>query len=385
MPDDQTPQEVPQNIQVPTQPGVAPQQPLEPLNAPTVAMPVTAIPPARKSKRLKLIVIAALVVFVIAAGSAAGYFGYIAPNKPENVFKAALGSALTDPAGHTKGELEISSQGTSAVVSFQSAMDAEQKVAQLAFELTASGLSLPAEVRYVDESIFVMIGDISALRTLAQLTGINSASLDELFVTAERTVVDKWIEIDKTVLGQSDEAKCVLDADWTLSEGDAALLQEAYAKNEFAVIKSHSDDMVDGRAAIKYELDLDAAKAKEFGNDQKLDNLSVVKRLNECAKTQATEETDKIEGQITDGLEDTAITIWVDKDTKRFSRYVVASMSDGTEVALDATLGYEPVAVARPEATTPIMDVITEFQHVLGQGGIPAGGVLGIFDEAGLN
>lgn len=386
MPDDQTPQEIPTNTQTPVQPVFAHQQPpLEPLSMPAAITPAPTMSPARKNKRLKLIMVVALIVFVVAAGSAAGYFGYIAPNKPENIFKAALGNALTDPAGHSKGELEISSQETTTIASFESAMDAEQKLAQLAFELTTSGLSLPAEIRYVDESIFVMIGDISALRTLAQLTGIDSASLDELFATAERTVVDKWIEIDKTVLGQSEEAKCVLAADWTLSESDAALLQAAYAQNEFAVITSHSDDTVDGRAAIKYELDLDAAKAKEFSNDKKLEDLSLVKRLNDCAKTQAKEETENVEDQVSDGLEDATIAVWVDKDTKRFSRYVVTSASEGTEVAVDATLGYGPVSVKKPEGATPIMDVIAEFQRVLGQGGIPAGGVLGIFDEAGLN
>lgn len=385
MPDDQTPQEIPQNTQPPLQPMSAPQQPLEPLStSASSAAPVIASH-ARRGKRLKLIIVAALIVLVVVAGSAAGYFGYVAPNKPENIFKAALGNALTDPAAHNKGEIEISSQGTSAVVSFESAMDAEQKIAQLAFELTANGLSLPAEIRYVDESIFVMIGDVSALRTLAQLTGIDNASLDELFATAERTVVDKWIKIDKTILGQSEEAKCVLAADWTLSESDVALLQAAYAQHEFAVIKSHSDDTVGGRAAIKYELDLDAAKAKEFSNDQKLKDLSIVKRLNDCAETQAKEEAENIEGQVTDGLENTTITVWADKDTKRFSRYVVASTSEGTEVVLDATLGYEPVSIARPEGATPIMEVIAEFQRVLGQNGAPIGGVLGVFDRAGLN
>ena len=378
MPDDQTPQEITQNPQAQTQSKL---EPLSSFGAPTAS----AALPVRKRKRLKLIIAAALIVFVIAAGSAAGYFGYVVPNKPENIFKAALGNALTDPAGQNKGELEISGQDTSAVVHFDGDMDTEQKIAQLTLELTASGLSLPVEIRYVDESAFVLVGDVSALKTLAQLTGLDGALLDELFATAERTVVGKWIEIDKTILGQTDEAKCILGADWTLSEADAMVLQEAYTQNEFATIKSHSDDTVDGRAAIKYELDLDAAKAKEFAKDQRLEELSVVKSLNDCAEGTAAQDSGDVETQVTDGLQNATVTVWADKDTKRFSRYTVTATSEGTKIAVDATLGYEPVSVERPENTTPFMDVIAEFQRVLGQGEVPTTGMLGGFDGAGLN
>lgn len=373
---DQFPQEADQNPQKDPQLASVP-----PLESPEVSN-VSAAVPVRKKKRLGAVLIAAAAVFVIAAGSAAGYFGYVVPNKPENILKAALGNALTNQAGQSKGELEISGQGASATVSFDSKMDAKQKLAQLAFELTVSGLSLPAEVRYADESAFVKIGDVSALKTLAQLTGLDGALLDELFATAEQTVVGKWIEIDKTVIGQSDEAKCTLEADWTLSEGDAALLQEAYAQNEFVTIKSHSDDTVGGRAAVKYELDFDATKAQQFSEDKKLEELSVLARLSDCAEA-TTEE--GVEDQVTDGLEATTMTVWVDKDTKHFSRYAMAAASEGTKIAVNATLGYEPVSVDRPENTTPIMDVIAEFQRVLGQGGAPTADVLGVFDGAGLN
>lgn len=386
MRDDQKPEETDQNEPqpapwTPAQLEPTSQQPLEPLSSPD-ATDATLVPPAHKKKRIALLLIAVLAVIVVAAGSAAAYFGYVVPNNPENMLKSALGNALTQQAGQSKGELEISGQDTSLVTTFDGAFDAEQKVAQLAFELTTSGLSLPAEVRYVDESIFVKIGDVSALRTLAQLTGLDDESLDEIFATAERTVVDKWIEIDKTILQQEDEAKCIVEADWTLSEGDAALLQEAYAQHEFVTIKSHSDDTVDGRGAIKYELEIDAAKAEQFGDNQKLEELSVFKRLNDCAPTATEEDADD---QVTDGLENATLTVWVDKDTKRFSRYAVTATSEGTEFTVDATLGYEPVTVAKPEGATPIMDVIAEFQSSFPQDETFEADMLGVFDDAGMN
>jgi len=360
--------------------------PLSQPPTPNDGFPQTApVDTNRRKKRLTVFIAAILTVLVIIAGTAAAYFGYVVPNRPENILKKAAENALQATEGQAKGEIEFSGDGNAATVAFTSKSNSEKKIAELALELKMNGISVPLDVRYVEESLFVRVGDIGTLQSVltsyASSMGVDPAAVAQIFTTLEQSVVNKWIEIDKTVIGQSEEAKCALDSDWRLSDQDVNIIKSAYDKNQFVSVKSHSDDKVEGKDAIKYELTFDNEKAKQFGHDESLEDLSLYKTLTNClnASTDDSADVEELEnGEYT-------LTVWVDKGSKQFSKFMLDTETEDVSVSIEALLTYDPVTVDKPEDATPVMEVISELQRAFGDLFAPGQDTITTFDETDVN
>lgn len=359
---------------------------VEPQGSPVVTAPIETDRPGRR-KRLTIILASVLAVLVVAAGGAAAYFGYVVPNKPENILKKAADNFLVTSTSHSSGKVSISGDGNAVTVDFTSKADAEKKVAELALEVKMSGVSVPLEVRYVDESVYVRLGDISTLQsilsTYASSYGVDSAAVSQIFAILEDEVVDKWIEIDESVIAQSDEAKCVVDSDWKFTDDDVSLIKSAYEKNQFITVKSHSEDKVNDRDSIKYELAFDNEKAKQFGTDESLEQLSAVKTLIECAGATKDEDTPS---EIED-LEnaDYTVTVWVDKADKRFNKFAVQTKSDDVTADVEAFITYEAVTVDKPEDVTPVMELFAKLQQAFGELYAPGQDTITTFEESDVS
>lgn len=327
---------------------------------------VLSTPPKPGKKKLfgKLgLIPTVLVISALLFGSgAAAYFGVIVPNKPENVLKTAIENTARQTKSKFDGKFNFESTDPSATVkavniNFRGQGDSEQSAFQTEFDITASGVSLPFEVRSVEKSIYVKVGDLSTIKSLAMAASPEYGGLIDL---ANEKLANQWIEIDETLLKQA-EADCALNTSYALTDEDIDLLTKRYQEVPFTTVKSTSSEEIDGRDTYKYEIDLDDNKAAEYAKG--LEGLSIVQKLKECSD----EEDDPLDTEELADDDITPLTLWVDKGSKTIRRFVMNSTKQDEEKSnfkgsFEINFTFGEAEVTKPENSKPAMEVIADLQ-----------------------
>ena len=320
----------------------------------------------------KPVLLAAVVVglLVLVGGTAAAYYGAILPNKPENVLKRAISNTAQETKTRFEGKLNYESTDEKATVkavnvTFKGEADTQASKFGSTFDITASGAKLPVELRSVDKSLFIKIGDLGSVKGLAQTIAPEYGLIvDEV----NKKVANQWIEVDETLLKQA-KADCALNTSFALTQSDMELLQKRYQQVPFASIKSNTPDNVNGRSATKYEISVDDNKGAEFIKG--LDELSVVKKIKQC--NQGKQNTDPTKSLADNDT--TPVTLWVDKANKQIVK--IASQStkqneekDKIKASFEITMQYGQAQVVKPEGAKPFLEVFGEFSQLFGAGGL---------------
>jgi len=326
----------------------------------------TPIPKNNKKLVLLAAVVAGLLVLV--GGTAAAYYGAILPNKPENILKRAISNTAQETKTKFEGKLNYESTDEKATVkavnvTFKGEADTQANKVGLTFDITASGAKLPVELRSVDKSLFIKIGDLGSVKGLAQTIAPEYGLIvDEV----NKKVANQWIEIDETLLKQA-KADCALNTSFALTQSDMELLQKRYQQVPFASIKSNTPDNVNGRSAIKYEISVDDNKGAEFIKG--LQELSVVKKIKECNQgKQVTDPTKSLADNDT-----TPVTLWVDKANTQIVKVASQSTKQDEEkekmkASFEITMQYGQAQVVKPEGAKPFLEVFGEFSQLFGAG-----------------
>ncbi|HET7320606.1 MAG TPA: hypothetical protein VFI84_03425 [Candidatus Saccharimonadales bacterium] len=354
--------------ETPAEPTVTPAAPeaTSSENGAVMSGAVEGVPVAGKSKRhlpkAALVVVGALVL--LGGAASAAYYGYVVPNKPENVLKTAFENTLAQRNVSSVTSFETSptsSDGGLAVkVDAKTSANLDSKAADVNLNLTMTGISLPLELRLVDQNLYVKAGDLSTISSLVESFAPGAGGAVK---SVAGSLSNKWIEVDSTLLKQAG-ATCALDTSWALNKSDVSLLETMYQTNQFITIKSHATDSVNGKAAEKYELAMNDNKFAGYAKN--LSQLSVLKDMQKCGSS-------KYKQPDTSSLADgdtTPITVWVDKSTKRIVKLSTHSTAqDNTKShfqgTLTSTLSYDPVTVTAPTGAEPALQVITDLEKKL--------------------
>lgn len=368
------------------QPAAAADAAVQPASQPAaVVSGGSVITPEKKSlKGIKVLVAAFSIVLLAVGGSVAAYLGVIVPNKPENVLKAAFENTAKQKHGRFEGVAKFESTDPDAEikafnVDFKGTADGVKNDFQTEVTVTASGISLPVELRKVESSIYVKFGDTTTIQNFAATTAPEYAPLIEL---VGDKVSEQWIEIDETLLKQSG-ADCAINTPFTMTDADIELIKTKYESSPFITIDSVSDDTVNGRSAYKYDLSVDDPKADEFSKG--LEELSFVKALKEC-----TEDFDDTTTDTSESSEDSKLTLWVDKSSKTLSKFRIETTEEDTKESdlkgfIEMTMRYEDVTIEKPAGARPAMEIISELQMLLmSQYDQNPSFVQGVFDIAEL-
>lgn len=328
--------------------------------------------PKQPGNRKKLGFLAAVVigVIVLLGGSAAAYYGLVVANKPENVLKKAFDNISTQHKAKFDGKFTYESTDEKAVlkavnVAFNGAADADTNAFQSAIEVTASGVKVPFELRHVDKSLFFKVGDLSSVKGLAQSAAPQYAGIVD---AVNQKIANQWIEVDETLLKQA-KSDCILNSSFMLTKEDVELLQKRYKEVPFAKVAKTSDDKVNGRAAIKYEIEIDDNKGAEYAKG--LQELSLVKKLKQCYP----EETSAA-GSDTSSLADNDITpliLWVDKGSKQIVKLAGHSTKqdeekDKLKADFEVTLQYGSVSIDKPADAKPFMQIFGDITELFSGG-----------------
>jgi hypothetical protein len=296
----------------------------------------------KPSKKIALI---ALVPLLLIGGSAAAYFGYIVPNKPENVWKSALtntGKGYDKLSSYATAKKNV--QGVSAKGSFKIsgsvAADgtfngmSDGKNGQLTGNISAAGLKINYDLREIESpgnspDVYTKIDGIQGLGDLvggyARLLGGDSSQL----TNALNGLNGQWYFIDHTLFDQfakgSNDGLQITSADISgalKAVGDSSkqyLFTDNPDKMAIVVKQNVGKEKQDNRTVYHYKVGIDKDNLKAY-NQSLCDNLIKTKLFKlfetsssgdqdlgkECAYTTGI---DKIkDGQTAD--------VWVDMRTK---------------------------------------------------------------------
>lgn len=347
----ETPLTQPTVSQAPVSAGIVPAQSV-----------VTGSSLAKPRKRFSLALVAVLVLALVGGGGAAAYYGVIVPNKPENVLRTAVANTLQQKKTKFDAKLTYESTEKSAMVkavnvTMNGQADMDAKAFQANVEVTASGATVPLEVRSLDKTVYLKFG---SLKSLSGLVRTGSPEYAVYIDSIGKKVENQWMSIDETLMKQTG-SQCALDASYGLTPEDIELIMDQYSKTPFATVRSQTAETLNGRNTLKYVVDLDGKKAAEYGKS--LSELSFVKKLKECENTA---DTTKVEDS-----EDGTVTIWVDKATKTVAKLATTSSpaqeaKEKAKASFEITMQYGQAEVSKPEGARPIMEVFGDLEGVLG-------------------
>lgn len=347
------------------QPQVAPpeQQPIQSVGYPPAA---SQAPNPKKKRLMTMITIAIMGVALLVGGTAAAYYLAVVPNKPENVLKAALQNTAKQSQTNFESKLSFKSteDGAAGTVEAKGGIDSQARAFQTTAEVTMSGVTIPAEVRFVDKTFYIKFGDLSSVANIAEIA--NNSPLATVVRKATGVLSNQWIEVDETVLARA-KADCYLDISWKASDDDLQKLMAHYDTKQFATIKSTTDEQVNGKDAVKYDLAIDDNKLSEYLKD--MPEVSLLQQFKKCNSNKELFD-DKALKNLAD--DDTSpLQIWVEKDSKLITKVatqttVMDQEKDNVQGNFETTLTYGAVKVEKPEGSKPVLEVMTTLYKAIG-------------------
>jgi len=321
----------------------------------------------RFAKKPALISLAA--IFILLGGSAAAYFGYILPNKPENVLAKALSNSLSQHQVTTKGTLDVTSGGITTKIEYTAATNEDSHATSLNLNATISGVNIPLEIISAKGNVYFKVGDLSSLEGIAnQFIGDSSPSIKTLEDKINKSVTNQWISVDSTLIKEA-KLDCLANFPASFSQTDIKSLKAAYANAQFATISSHSADVVNGVKTTKYEVKIDDNVLSRFN----LNGTSYFKNINDCLKK--ADPSSKLDLSSSKDGDITPITLWVDS-AKRIVKYssLSTAKAKGIEGDITGTITYGDVNISEPANAKPVLNLLNEINlnSLFGGSAIPS-------------
>jgi hypothetical protein len=273
----------------------AQQAPILP-QAQTTAQPVPlgVMVPKKKFGRLGLPVIIAGVVFVLAGSGAAAYFGYIVPNKPENVWKTALKNTAEgyntlvgyqqNNKAHTtavvKGSYKVSGAfATDGTIDAKA--DTKTNNADIKFDVGAVTSRINVEARVIGSAnsknpdIYIKASGFKGLSSALGQYGPMLDGLDGQWIAVDHTLLDNLESSALSGSGSSVSPTNVTD----LTQDDLAQIYKAVGdvdqqyllttdtnKAVLTVVKTVGKEKQDGRTVYHYQVGLNKQHTKDYAN-----------------------------------------------------------------------------------------------------------------------
>ncbi len=318
-----------------------------------------------KSKKYFLPTVIVAGVLLIAGSASAIYF--LGVSSPEKNLGKAVKKTLQQENITTKGSItgiDVGGDDEKALkIEIESMQNRKDKKASLATVFELDGKKFNIDIKAVDNSLYIKLGD---LNTLMNMFGLDMSSpalknYTNAIDSINKSIGDQWIEISDEFIKQVNK-NCSMDIlSIELSKEDQELLFKQYKDNSFAKITSTKTVKVNDKTATQYSLDIDSEKIDDYLKS--LDGLTVFKKMKECQGDEGSKDsTKKLEDSIKDDAKN-EYDIWVDKSSGMISKVQIKSKADDEEIVAQMNFDYNKVEISKPDSSKTIETVVQELMQ----------------------
>jgi hypothetical protein len=327
------------------------------------SMPASTAPgtPGTKTKKgLLIVLVIAIVVLILGGGAAAAYFGYVVPNKPENVLKTALVNEFngTVDSEHFDGKVAVKDKQSDMTLTgtFNGGMT-KKGAFDIHGDLDAVVTKIKLDMRSTDgDTVYVRVSGLNGLPELLKAYGGDTSAADSTEIAAYASIIsvinNQWIEINQSVLSQLG----VTGTDsFKLTDADRTKIANAYGNHEFLSIQEKlAGEKINDMDSYHYKVAINKAELKDFMTELKNAKLDSMKLTQDDLD------------QFNDAVKNVDFTkypvdVWVNKDKKLIDQ--VSFTYSTKDVSLDmrlSTVDYKPVTVTKPTGAKSLLEVISQ-------------------------
>ncbi len=309
-------------------------------------------------KTLLFIVLPALLL--LGGSAAAAYYGYVVPNKPENLWASSLertGKAYDEMVKFVdttaqkdnveyKGDFKIS--GALAADGSMSGSSSKNG-SRLTGDISASGIKVNFDVRAInsERSTPDIYFKATGLEGLGNLFGF----ADPVYTTALNGINNQWYVVDHTLFDQYTDST---NTDVQLGMDDVNELLKAIGESskQYVFTKDASKTVVtvkqnvgketqDGRGVYHYKVGVNKENLKKYNNDlcDRLAKTSIYKLINDSALGGSGSECKDV-ADIDKLTNDGSADVWVDTKTKLVHKVRFTEKDDQSNI-LDIFQDYQ--------------------------------------------
>lgn len=324
------------------------------------------MPDNSKKKRLILVSIIAGAVVLLGGASAAAYYGYVLPNKPQNILDAALVNQVTPGKVNTTtfhGTFNAKQAGEDMAMSgnFKGTADKNGPF-DISGDFDAMVTKVTFDVRSVDgKDYYVRVGGLDGLDSLMSSTGEGAVSAYAPLVSA---VNNQWFIINQSLIKQLDPTIDMSNT-MTLSDSDVHKLSDAYKHHRFLVVQEKlKDENVSGHDSRHLKVVVDKTQLKAFASELKAANISKLKITDNQLK-------DFNKAADNANFSKYPVDVWVSKADKLIDQIsFTTSDKDGSFTAkLSVDNWNKAVKVDKPAGAKSLLDILG---HAYGDDGLNA-------------
>jgi hypothetical protein len=256
---------------------------LNDFGSPAFPTPVSTVSPEPKKSRKKLIAILAIILVILLAGSAAAYFGYVVPNKPENLWRSALQNSgrgydglvtYSEKTEKIKDWTQVGKFKVGGDIAFDGTFEGKSSgvTSQLTGHVSAVGLRVGVDLRTLPSATSTpdVYFKADGLQGLGALIG----SEDPHITAAVNGINNQWYVIDHTFFDQfgaspSDKMnftnKDVTDFVKTAGATTKKYVFTNDSSQSVVVLKEKiGKEKRDGQNVYHYKVGLDKARTKAY-------------------------------------------------------------------------------------------------------------------------
>ncbi len=323
-------------------------------NQPTNSNPVTQSNGKTSNKFIpKIILIVIALIVIIGGGGAIAYVSAILPNEPQNVLKTALFNSLEQTQISSKGDIQVSAHSIDGKLVFNNQANIANKSADLNLNLTISGINLPVEIRFLNDSAYFKIGNIA---NIANLLGSVNPQMTKTINALSSKISNQWFYVDSTIINEIPQAKCILNSNLRLTPQNLQPLQNIYSQNKFVKIVSTSNTQLNGVSVQKMNLLINDSKITSFLSG--LEQLSIFKTIKGCSngslnQSSVNSVSSKISGT-------TELSVWINTASKQIDQISGSSSpSSSNSYSYLIDFSYQPVNIVAPSSSEPITNLMS--------------------------
>lgn len=326
----------------------------------------------KKLKRKPIVVALVLIValLLVGGGSAFAYFGYLVPNKPNNVMKQAVVNAVNPETLKSFGVVatitpKADSGDTPTTIAVTAGSNSTVSGADFKVEFSAIKLSGSVLVNTGDDTLYVKINE---LPSLLGLVGLQTGQL-------QSKISGKWLKITPDTARQAVDVKNEgIASDACLSELGKLVssdtfknqLATLYTANEFANAAKVGTDTVNNVRSAKYQITVNNTTANAFITATSTYLKDQLGKTNaKCASNDSNNAVSDSVSSLTNDTKVSSAYIWVGPGKQLQKAQITISTPD-QDIKLELMLNVEQkVNLTVPTDAVNVNDLQKELQSLL--------------------